>query len=151
MPTNYTRRDFISRLALGTSLMTLPFSTAFASSTSQQKKLGLALVGLGGYSEFKLAPALMETKQISLKGIVTGTPSKVAKWKSMYSIPDANVYSYKTFDKIIDNKDIDVVYVVLPNSMHHEFVIRAAKAGKHVICEKPMALSVKECQEMIDA
>ena len=52
---------------------------------------------------------------------------------------------------ITDNADVDVVYVVLPNSMHHEYTIRAAKAGKHVICEKPMANTVKECEEMIAA
>ena len=82
--------------------------------------------------------------------MVRNMPKK-EKWKQRFNIPDANCYTYETFDRIIDNKSIDIIYVVLPNSMHHEYVIRAAKAGKHVITEKPMAVSVKECQEMIAA
>lgn len=117
----------------------------------QSGKLGIALVGLGNYSTGKLAPALLETRRCHLAGIVTGTPEKAAQWKSKYNLAEKNIYSYKTFDQIAGNKDIHIVYVVLPNSMHHEYVIRAARAGKHVICEKPMGLSVKECQEMIDA
>ena len=117
----------------------------------QEKRLGVALVGLGYYAEHKLATALEVTKNCYLAGIVTGTPAKAEKWKKKYNLPDKNIYNYQTFDRIADNPDIGVIYVVLPNSMHHEFVIRAAKAGKHVITEKPMAVSAKECQEMIDA
>lgn len=119
--------------------------------TRQAKKLGIALVGLGQYSEKQLAPALQETKNCRLAGIVTGTPDKIGKWKEKYSIPDKNVYNYLNFDSIKDNPDIDIVYIVLPNSMHAEYTIRAAKAGKHVICEKPMATSVKDCEAMIKA
>jgi predicted dehydrogenase len=82
---------------------------------------------------------------------VTGTPSKAKKWQEKYSIPDANIYNYENFDSIKDNPDIDIVYVVLPNAMHAEFTIRAAQAGKHVICEKPMATSIKDCEDMIAA
>jgi len=119
--------------------------------SKQQSKLGIALVGLGNYSTNQLAPALQQTEHCYLAGIVTGTPSKIDKWKSKYSIPDANVYNYQTFDSIKNNPDIDIIYVVLPNSMHAEYVIRAAQAGKHVICEKPMAMNVKECDDMIAA
>jgi predicted dehydrogenase len=114
-------------------------------------KLGIALVGLGEYSKGQLAPALKETKHCHLAGIITGTPEKADKWKKKYEIPDKNIYSYDNFDEVSNNPDIHIVYVVLPNSMHKEFVVRAAKAGKHVICEKPMALTVGECDEMIDA
>ena len=62
-----------------------------------------------------------------------------------------DIYNYQNFDSIVNNKDIDLVYVVLPNSMHKEYTIRAAEAGKHVIVEKPMALTEKDCREMIDA
>lgn len=116
-----------------------------------QKKLGVALVGLGNYAGGQLAPALQQTANCYLAGIVTGTPAKIPTWKNRYNIPDANIYNYQDFDKIKDNPDIDIVYVVLPNSMHAEYVIRAAKAGKHVICEKPMALSVSDCDKMIAA
>ncbi len=116
-----------------------------------QKKLGIALVGLGGYSEGELAPSLKETQHCYLAGIVTGTPEKAEKWKKQYDIPEKNIYNYQNFDSIKDNPDIDIVYVVLPNSMHAEYSIRAAKAGKHVICEKPMAVTVEECENMIAA
>ena len=106
---------------------------------------------MGYYAEHKLATALQETKNCYLAGIVTGKPEKAEKFKAKYNLPETSIYNYETFDRIADNKSIDIVYVVLPNSMHHEYVIRAAKARKHVITEKPMAVSVKECQAMIDA
>src|SRR6187399_1964539 len=114
-------------------------------------KLGIALVGLGNYAGGQLAPALLQTGNCYLAGIVTGTPSKIPVWKEKYNIPDKNIYNYETFDSIKDNPDIDVVYVVLPNGMHAEYTIRAAKAGKHVLCEKPMEVSVKKCEQMIEA
>lgn len=115
------------------------------------KKLGIALVGLGGYAGGQLAPALQETEHCYLAGIVTGTPQKAIDWKAKYNIPDANIYNYENFDDIKNNKDIDIVYVVLPNALHAEYVVRAAQAGKHVICEKPMAITVEECDKMIAA
>jgi predicted dehydrogenase len=116
-----------------------------------QKKLGIALVGLGNYSTTQLAPALQQTSHCYLAGIVTGTPEKAVKWKEQYKIPQKNIYNYENFDSIKNNTDIDIIYVVLPNFMHAEFVVRAAKAGKHVICEKPMALTVEDCDKMIAA
>ena len=110
----------------------------------------MALCGLGRYARI-LAKGLEESQYCKLAGIVTGTPEKAETWKKKYAIPDANIYNYKNFDDIVRNKDIDLVYVVLPNGMHKEFTIRSAEAGKHVIVEKPMAISVKECQEMIKA
>jgi predicted dehydrogenase len=124
--------------------------TARAEETA--RKLGFALVGLGGLATHQIAPALAKsTKLARLAAIVTGTPSKKTAWQARYGIPDSHCYTYETFDSIRDNPDVDVVYVVLPNSMHHEFALRAAKAGKHVYTEKPMALSTTECRAMIDA
>lgn len=114
-------------------------------------KLGIALVGLGTYSKDQLAPALQETEHCYLAGIVTGNARKAEEWKKKYDIPDENIYNYENFDSIRDNADIDIVYIVLPNSMHAEYTIRAAKAGKHVICEKPMAITVEDCDRMIAA
>lgn len=114
-------------------------------------KLGIALVGLGNYASGQLAPALLQTEHCYLAGIVTGTPSKADEWKTKYGIPSKNIYDYQSFDKIKDNPDIDIIYVVLPNSMHAEYSIRAAKAAKHVICEKPMAITVADCDKMIAA
>lgn len=114
-------------------------------------KLGIALVGLGSYSGEELAPALQETAHCYLAGIVTGNSKKAEEWKAKYQIPNENVYTYENFDSIKENPDIDIVYVVLPNALHAEYTMRAARAGKHVICEKPMAVSVKECADMIQA
>lgn len=114
-------------------------------------KLGVALVGLGTYSTEQLAPALQQTEHCYLAGIVTGSAEKALEWKTKYGIPDGSVYSYQNFDSIKENPSIDIVYVVLPNSLHEEYVVRAARAGKHVICEKPMAITVEECDRMIEA
>ncbi|WP_336516491.1 Gfo/Idh/MocA family oxidoreductase [Pollutibacter soli] len=147
---NRSRREVLKTLAAGAgSLIFSPNSLLAA--TSQKKRLGVALVGLGYYSTDLLAPALQDTKHCFLAGIVTGTPSKAETWKKKYSIPDKNIYNYSNFDSIANNPDIDVVYVVLPPSMHKEYVVRAANAGKHVWCEKPMAISVNECEAMISA
>ncbi|PHI21829.1 glucose-fructose oxidoreductase [Lewinellaceae bacterium SD302] len=119
--------------------------------TNERRKLGVALVGLGGYSSGQLAPALQLTEHCELRGIVTGSPEKIPVWREKYGIPEANVYNYENMDEVANNDDIDVVYIVLPTSLHAQFAIRAAKAGKHVWCEKPMAMDVEECQAVIDA
>lgn len=145
---NLTRRPFI-KTTIGTSLATL--AARAQESPPPAKKLGWALVGLGSLSTNQIAPAFAKCQHSQLAAVVTGTPEKGVKWRETYGLAADKVYSYETFDKIIDDPAIDVVYIVLPNSMHHEFTIRAAKAGKHVFCEKPMANSAKECREMIAA
>ena len=151
-----SRREFLHTLALGGAVSALSVNPLLAATRqsrpgSAKDKLGVALVGLGYYSTDLLAPALQQTKHCTLAGIVTGTPAKAEKWTKQYNIPAKNVYTYQTFDQIANNPDIDVVYVVLPPSMHKEYVVRAANAGKHVWVEKPMAVTAQECQEMIDA
>lgn len=116
-----------------------------------KKKLGIAILGFGKYAKEKLVPALQKTNHCYLAGIISDSDNKVNKLKKTFSIPGKNVYSYETFDSIKNNKEIDIVYVVLPNSMHREYVVRAAKAGKHIICEKPMAITIEDCDKMIDA
>lgn len=147
--TSLSRREALRTLSLGAGA--LAFSQVGFIFPKQKEKLGVALVGLGYYSTDVLAPALLKAQHCYLAGIVTGTPSKAEAWKKQYQIPDKNIYDYQNFDKIADNPDIDIVYVVLPPSMHAEYVIRAAKAGKHVWCEKPMAPTAKECEDMIQA
>lgn len=148
-----SRRTFL--IALSSTTFAFPFlsnpSLSFAQNKSNKKKMGVALVGLGNYSTNMLAPALEKTKNCYLAGIVTGSPEKIPVWKKKYNIPDKNVYNYETFDQIKDNKDIDVIYIVLPNGMHAEYTIRAAQAKKHVICEKPMATSVEDAEKMVKA
>ena len=146
------RRKFIGQAVAGITGLTLSQNT-LSNILAQQKKnkLGVALVGLGYYSTDLLAPALQLTQSCYLAGIVTGSPEKAEKWKHLYQIADKNIYSYQDFDSIANNPEIDVVYIVLPPSMHAEYCIRAANAGKHVWCEKPMAMTAAECKSMIDA
>lgn len=146
-----SRRKFIGQSIAGVAGLTLSIPALSSPRFSLKDSLNVALVGLGYYSTDLLAPALQLTKHCKLAGIVTGSPAKAAQWKEQHNIPDKNIYNYQNFDSIANNDDIDVVYVVLPPSMHAEYVIRAANAGKHVWCEKPMAVTVSECQKMIDA
>ncbi len=145
-----SRREVIKTLALSSSAIFLSPRSLLSCKGSKKERLGVVLVGLGYYSTDLLAPALQQTRNCYLAGIVTGTPSKAKAWKKQYNIPEKNIYNYQSFDTIANNPEIDVVYVVLPPSMHKEYVVRAANAGKHVWCEKPMALTEKECREMID-
>jgi predicted dehydrogenase len=147
-----SRRKFI--FTVGITAVGVPLLSSFGGLdllSDKKKKLGVALVGLGKYATEELAPALVQTEDCYLAAIVTGTPSKIPYWKKKYNIADKNIYSYDNYDSIKDNPDIDIVYIVLPNSMHAEYSIRASEAGKHVICEKPMAMSVEECDAMIAA
>src|SRR5689334_17042564 len=118
---------------------------------SGKTQLGVAPLGLGNYAETRLAPGLTKTRNCALRGIVTGTPAKVAVWQERYSITDRNVYDYASFPQIANNAEIDVVYVVVPTALHAQYAIAAAEAGKHVWCEKPMAMNAEECQRIIDA
>lgn len=78
-------------------------------------------------------------------------PEKAGQVAGTYGVDAEAIYGYEDFERIKDNGRIDVVYIVLPNSMHAEYTIRAPQSGKHVLCEKPMAASLAECEAMIDA
>lgn len=145
------RRIFIRKMGIVATSVAIAPNITWSAQRSNSKKLGIALVGLGYYSTDLLAPALQLTGNCELRGIVTGSPEKIPVWKKKYNLKDSNIYNYQNFDSIANNPDIDVVYVVLPPSMHAEYTIRAAKAGKHVWCEKPMAPTVADCEAMIKA
>lgn len=146
-----SRRAFITQAGItAAGISMLPSVLQAGKPFYTGKKLNVALVGLGRYAAL-LAEGLQVSEYCKLAGLVTGHPEKGAAWKKQYNIPDKNIYNYINFDSIAHNPDIDLVYIVLPNSMHKEYTIRAAKAGKHVICEKPMAVTAKDCEEMINA
>jgi len=142
-----SRRDFLR--GLGSTGLVAGLGPHAGDLLRDSRRLGVALLGLGRYSSGQLGPALRETKLCYLAGVVTGHPEKGEKWATDFGLNRKNIYNYETFDGIADNKDIDIVYVVTPPALHPEFVIRAAKAGKHVISEKPMATSVADCDRMI--
>jgi glucose-fructose oxidoreductase len=148
-----SRREFIKRLSLTTAGLAAGIHLRSSNLLARpaDRKLGIALLGLGRYSSNQLGPALLETKKCYLAGVITGHPEKAELWAAKYNLKKSNLYNYENMDRIAGNPDIDIVYVVTPPGLHPEFTIRAAKAGKHVISEKPMATSVEDCTRMIDA
>ncbi|WP_026951844.1 Gfo/Idh/MocA family protein [Algoriphagus mannitolivorans] len=146
-----TRREFLHKATLSSLAVSLPFSDSLAAfnSVQEDKVLRVAIMGLGSYGT-RVAEAMKDCKRAKLVGVVSGTPSKIAAWQEKYGIPSKNCYNYENFDQIKDNPDIDAVYVITPNSLHKPYSIRVAKAGKHVICEKPMALNAEEAKEMVE-
>lgn len=115
------------------------------------KRIGYAVVGLGHLSLEEILPALSSCKKSKLVALVSGSPEKMKKVASQYGVKPENCYSYETYDQIKNNAEVHVIYIVLPNGLHKEYTIRGAKAGKHILCEKPMANTSQECREMIDA
>src|SRR6478735_1736425 len=144
-----SRRHFLGQLSAAGALAFAP--RALRAADAPARKLGVALVGLGGYSTGQLGPALKLTQHCRLAGVVTGSPEKGRRWAQEYGFPETSIYNYETMGRMADNPEIDIVYVVTPNSLHMRDTIAAARAGKHVICEKPMAVSVAECDAMIAA
>ncbi|MBC7902693.1 MAG: Gfo/Idh/MocA family oxidoreductase [Gemmatimonadaceae bacterium] len=144
-----TRREFLNKLGL--SAMAAPMLPDLLNRIPYDGPvLRVAILGLGGYAR-RVADAMQSCTKAKLVAAVSGTPAKLKEWQSKYGIPEKNCYNYENFDTIRNNKDIDVVYVITPNSTHKDFVIRTAAAGKHAICEKPMALNAAEGQAMVDA
>lgn len=144
-----TRREFTKTIGLGSGAFLVAPSLFATTGQRPPKKLNIALCGLGRYANI-VAKSFKDSQFCHLSGIVTGTPSKIESWRNTYQIPEQNVFNYENFDSLVDNKEIDLIYITLPNSMHKEYTIRAARAGKHVIVEKPMALNQKDCLEMIE-
>lgn len=145
------RRKFIQYSSIISAASIYPYCKGSAQKTKSNKKMGIALLGLGSYSTYQLAPALQLTEHCELRGIVTGSPEKIPVWQEKYGIKDENVYNYDTFQNIADNDDIDAVYVVTPTATHENFAKAVAATGKHVWLEKPMAMTAKQCQNIIDS
>lgn len=148
----HSRRRFLQSISIGA----LSLSAAGALGgvkplrNPNQKKLRVALMGLGGYAR-RVAEAMKQCELATLAGIVTGTPAKAQEWKKTYGIPDKNIYNYDNLGEIARNADIDAVYVITPNSLHHKHVLQVAAAKKHVICEKPVADNAAQAREMLEA
>ncbi len=115
------------------------------------RRLGVAVVGLGHLSLEQIIPGFADSRNVRLAALVSGERDKARAIAAQHGVDERNLYDYAGFDRIRDNPDVDIVYIVLPNSMHAEFTQRAAQAGKHVLCEKPMATSVADAQRMVDA
>ncbi|HEA29821.1 MAG TPA: Gfo/Idh/MocA family oxidoreductase [Leeuwenhoekiella sp.] len=150
-----SRRDFLEKLTVSAIGLPLLYNSAdlFAATPAEPYDgpiLKVAIMGLGGYGS-RVAEAMQSCTRAKLVGLISGTPSKLVKWREKYDIPEKNCYNYETYDQIKDNPDIDAVYIITPNALHKEAALRVAKADKHVISEKPMGINAQEGQEMVDA
>ena len=115
------------------------------------KKLGWAIVGLGSLSIHQILPAFAGCEKSRVTALVSGHPDKAQKLALRYGVDANHIYNYENYDSIQKDPEVDVIYIVLPNGMHAEYTIRGLQAGKHVLCEKPMANTPADCQKMIDA
>jgi predicted dehydrogenase len=147
---SFTRREFAKLGALSLAGRLAPALNAQQAASQPTKKIGYAVIGLGRIADHFMRGALLTTNS-QTTALVSGHPDKAARIAAQYSVPSSSIYNYENFDDIAHNPAIDAVYVALPNSMHAEYTIRAAKAGKHVLCEKPMATNVADCEKMIAA
>ncbi len=116
-----------------------------------KERVGFAIVGLGRLAIEQILPAFGRSMKARPVALVSGSPDKMRLVAQQYGIDPAACYSYEQFDAIRDNPEVKAVYIVLPNAMHREFCERAARAGKHVLSEKPMSTSAADAQAMVDA
>jgi len=152
-----TRRGFISKAGRG--LLAANFAGALLKGSEAElvvpeppgKKLGWAIVGLGSLSINQILPAFAKCEKSKAVAFVSGHPDKAHKLALRYGVSARNIYNYQNYDSIKDNPEVDIIYIVLPNGMHAEYTVRGLQTGKHVLCEKPMANTPGECQQMIDA
>ena len=157
MTMDHLRRNFLQKLVASAVVVPMlssqrAFAQADSASTGSNPgpTLRVALMGLGSYAE-RVAEAMQSCKRARVTGLISGTPSKLQEWGTKFGVPEKSRYNYENFDRIKDDPDIDAVYIITPNALHRDQAIRVAKAGKHVICEKPMAVNAKEGREMVDA
>ncbi|WP_263417060.1 Gfo/Idh/MocA family protein [Terriglobus albidus] len=141
-----TRRQFSKLSALSLGAAHVPRAIG----GQEPPRIGYCVIGLGRIATHFLE-GVRNSQHSKITALVSGHRDKAERIAAQYGVPRESIYSYEEFDRIGQNKAIDAVYVALPNSMHAEYTIRAAKAGKHVLCEKPMAISSAECHLMIDA
>jgi len=167
-----SRRNFLKQLASSTALTAAlaPLSRSFLmgestaamhpdqangktgdASPAPGKKLGYCIVGLGRISMGQFMPGVRISQHSKIVALVSGHRPKAEQIADQYGVSHNAIYNYENYDTIRNNPEIDAVYIALPNGMHAEYTIRAAKAGKHVLCEKPMANTVEECEQMIAA
>jgi predicted dehydrogenase len=157
MVNDVTRRGFLKKAGQSLVAVNAAATLMTGSAGAQQlpdppgKKLGWAVVGLGNLSIHQILPAFARCEHSKVVALVSGHPDKAARLAERYGVNPHSIYNYDNYDSIRDNPQVDIIYIVLPNSMHAEYTIRAHQAGKHVLSEKPMANTPADCQAMIDA
>jgi len=152
-----TRRGFMTRVGGGLLAANLAGTLLKVEALAQRvpdppgKKLGWAIVGLGSLAINQILPAFARCEKSKVVAFVSGHPDKANKLALRYGVDAKNIYNYQNYDPIKHNPEVDIIYILLPNGMHAEYTIRGLQAGKHVLCEKPMANTPEDCQRMIDA
>ncbi len=143
-----SRREFSKLGALGIAAHTL--SSVPVLGQAAPRKIGYCVIGLGRIADHHMR-AIAQGTSSKVTALVSGHRDKAERIAAQYGVPTSSIYNYENMDRIRENKEIDAVIVCLPNSMHAEYTIRSAKAGKHVLCEKPMSVTVSEAEQMIAA
>ncbi|USI73232.1 Gfo/Idh/MocA family protein [Sphingomonas morindae] len=151
MDREFTRRGLIEIGMAGASATLAPAALAATPRVTEGSPVGVAVVGLGTLSQGQILPALRTTKRARLVALVSGHADKARRLAADHGLPASAIYDYDGFDRIAADPRIDIVYIVLPNALHAPFTLRAFKAGKHVLCEKPMATNVADAEAMVAA
>jgi predicted dehydrogenase len=147
-----SRREFSKLGGLAAAaLVSHPAASLAQNTAGKDGRIGYAIVGLGRISLGHFMPGCLGSQHSKVTALVSGHPEKARKYAAQYNVPESSIYTYEQYDRIRDNPAVDAVYIALPNSMHPEYTIRAAQAGKHVLCEKPMATTVADSRNMIAA
>ena len=151
---SHTRREFVTATAAGIGAALTGAAvphTLRATAAPQVAPIGFAVAGVGNLATNQVLPALTTTRYARPTGLITRDPERVLPVASQYGIPPSRIYTYDEMLRMRDNPHIHAVYVATPNALHHDHTISSARAGKHVLCEKPMAVSAAECEVMIAA
>ncbi len=145
-----SRRTFLKAVG-GAVLISAPAAPQLVVPEPPGRKLGWAIVGLGRLAINQILPAFAKCEKSRVTALVSGDPDKAGKLAARYGVDPKNIYNYANYDSVRENPAVDVIYIALPNGMHAEYTIRGARAGKHILSEKPMANTPRDCEEMIDA
>src|SRR5918993_6009519 len=117
------------------------------SAMGERSKVRYAVVGLGHIAQVAVLPAFAHAANSEVTALVSDDPAKLKSLSRKYKTVEGT-FSYDEYEACLEQ--VDAVYIALPNHLHAEYTVRAAKAGVHVLCEKPMAVTVDECQRVVD-
>ena len=113
------------------------------------KKVGYAVIGLGGIAQVAVLPAFAHSENAELVAVVSGDKAKAKKLCAEFKAQSA--YSYKEYAECLKNLEVEAVYIATPPGEHEKYAVAAAKAGKHVLCEKPLAANLQQARKMVEA
>jgi predicted dehydrogenase len=126
-------------------------TTQDLNTTTADRKIRYAVVGLGWFAQAAALPAFANTDNSEVVALVSDDPTKRTEVATKYGIDQSQTYTYTQYDDLLHSGTIDAVYIAVPNQLHCDYTVRAARAGIHILCEKPMAVTPDECEQMIAA